>query len=592
MKRVISFILIISVVFLTTVSSVYAENRTGTVPDGGSLPADASSTGAALPDELPADTGLPGNPSHSGKRNAAGEPDGGRRLENIDFFTDGLYETVNISAPGFTDYYITELADPARIVIDLVDLDVPEGQGIIRTDGAYVKRIRYAQFTERIARVVLDVNEGYDFSIVRTDTGLTAYVREHPAPEELRKDGVIPLGPEYGISASGHGMDETVTIALGGYDGYSISRRTDPERLVVTIPEAYVSSGAKRFDYGGERISSLEYAAAGRSGAEITISLNAQFRYRAELSDGKLVISFSWPTYKNIIYHNSGDRIYFLIKNAALTKGTKDLKPLYTASADESGRVWTVTFPSQNADLGEGVLDINDEYLESFEVKNNGDGTTSLIFTGRRGNSYLVYTRDSGDTAITVVRPARKDQRIVVIDAGHGGTATGARYGDLYEKDLNLDIARRLESLLKSKGVQTYMIRSDDSNVDNYERAYIANMLGASLYLSIHNNAAGKSSVKGTMTLCYPSTKSGFTGRQFAQIIQERMVAALKTTDLKVRLRPDLIVLRETYMPAALAEVAFMTNRQDRENLRNGSFRQTAAEALCGSVMEALEKIA
>ncbi|HOQ08045.1 MAG TPA: N-acetylmuramoyl-L-alanine amidase, partial [Clostridiales bacterium] len=296
--------------------------------------------------------------------------------------------------------------------------------------------------------------------------------------------------------------------------------------------------------------------------------------------------------YKNIIYHNSGDRIYFLIKNAALTKGTKDLKPLYTASADESGRVWTVTFPSQNADLGEGVLDINDEYLESFEVKNNGDGTTSLIFTGRRGNSYLVYTRDSGDTAITVVRPARKDQRIVVIDAGHGGTATGARYGDLYEKDLNLDIARRLESLLKSKGVQTYMIRSDDSNVDNYERAYIANMLGASLYLSIHNNAAGKSSVKGTMTLCYPSTKSGFTGRQFAQIIQERMVAALKTTDLKVRLRPDLIVLRETYMPAALAEVAFMTNRQDRENLRNGSFRQTAAEALCGSVMEALEKIA
>ncbi|HOQ08046.1 MAG TPA: AMIN domain-containing protein, partial [Clostridiales bacterium] len=166
MKRVISFILIISVVFLTTVSSVYAENRTGTVPDGGSLPADASSTGAALPDELPADTGLPGNPSHSGKRNAAGEPDGGRRLENIDFFTDGLYETVNISAPGFTDYYITELADPARIVIDLVDLDVPEGQGIIRTDGAYVKRIRYAQFTERIARVVLDVNEGYDFSIV------------------------------------------------------------------------------------------------------------------------------------------------------------------------------------------------------------------------------------------------------------------------------------------------------------------------------------------------------------------------------------------------------------------------------------------
>jgi len=70
------------------------------------------------------------------------------------------------------------------------------------------------------------------------------------------------------------------------------------------------------------------------------------------------------------------------------------------------------------------------------------------------------------------------------------------------------------------------------------------------------------------------------------------MVAALKTNDLNVRLRPDLIVLRETNMPAALAEVAFMTNKQDRENLRSESFRQTAAGALCGSVMEALDRLA
>ena len=189
--------------------------------------------------------------------------------------------------------------------------------------------------------------------------------------------------------------------------------------------------------------------------------------------------------------------MYFLIKKATLTNGTKHLKPLYTDSFDESGRVCTVTFPTQNADINEGVLDINDEYLKSFEVKRNDDGTTSLIFTGRLKNSYLVYTRDSGDTAITVIRPATGRQRPVVIDPGHGGTAPGAVYGDLYEKDLNLDIARRLEALLKEKGIKTYMIRTDDSNVDNYERAYIANMLGAELYLSIHNNATNSKECEG-----------------------------------------------------------------------------------------------
>ena len=66
----------------------------------------------------------------------------------------------------------------------------------------------------------------------------------------------------------------------------------------------------------------------------------------------------------------------------------------------------------------------------------------------------------------------------------------------------------------------------------------------------------------------------------------------MKTADKNVRLRPDLIVLRETYMPAALAEVAFMTNKEDRENLRRESFRQSAARALCSSVMEALERVA
>ena len=294
---------------------------------------------------------------------------------------------------------------------------------------------------------------------------------------------------------------------------------------------------------------------------------------------------------KNITYDNKGDRVYFLIKKAALTSGTKNLKPLYTDSLDETGRIYTVTFPARNADIGEGVLEINDDHMQSVEARKNGDGTTSLIFTGQSENSYLIYTRDSGDTAVTVIRPAADGQRPVVIDAGHGGTAKGGYYGNLYEKDLNLDIARRLESLLEKSGVKTYMMRSDDTNVDNYERAYIANMLGAKLFISIHNNSASSKSINGTMTLCYPSTKKGFTGRDLAQIIQQELLAALKTDNRKVRYRPDLIVLRETNMPAALAEIGFMTNKKDRDNLLKESFRQSAAQALCRSVIKALDKM-
>jgi N-acetylmuramoyl-L-alanine amidase len=179
----------------------------------------------------------------------------------------------------------------------------------------------------------------------------------------------------------------------------------------------------------------------------------------------------------------------------------------------------------------------------------------------------------------------------VVLDAGHGGTYTGTAYGKLIEKNLNLDIARRTESLLREKGAEVYMLRSDDSNVDNYERVYIANALRASLYLSIHINGAPSKKVDGTMTLYCPTSRAGFTGKDFAGIVQKEMLSVLKTTDRGLRSRPDLIVLRETNMPAALAEVAFLTNAADRNKLSAEAFRQKAAQSLCDSVLKALKAI-
>jgi len=78
----------------------------------------------------------------------------------------------------------------------------------------------------------------------------------------------------------------------------------------------------------------------------------------------------------------------------------------------------------------------------------------------------------------------------VVIDAGHGGKDPGAigRSG-LYEKDVTLDIARRLNTLLRSSGLETVMVRSTDKFVSLEDRVKIANQPGNSLFISIHANA-------------------------------------------------------------------------------------------------------
>ncbi len=431
--------------------------------------------------------------------------------------------------------------------------------------------------------------------------GLTVYAQNStPAVNEVGMLGEISYNEEAEY--------EKISITATEFSDYEAMELTDPLRIVIDLKNIKTPKRVSMMQAGGRYVKRVRYAQFNGDNARVLLDMRAGYDYSVEETDnGLTVLVYESKTpgrqdkdtpkpgngysLKNITYNNNDDRVYFEIKKANLTNGTKNLKPLYTASLDKSGTVYTVTFPSKNADLEEGFLDIDDEYLKSFEVRKNWNGTTSMIFRGQSRNKYLIYTRDSGNTAITVAKASDVDRKLVLIDAGHGGTATGAYFGKLYEKDLNLDIAKRLDALLEGKGIDTYMIRSDDSNVDNYERAYIANMLGAELFISIHNNAAGSKDIKGIMTLFYPSTKKGFTGRELAKIIQQDLLVTLNNKDLNVRSRPDLIVLRETYMPAAIAEIAFVSNSTDRANLQKESYRQKAAQSLYSSVVKALNKI-
>ncbi len=513
-------------------------------------------------------------------------------LKQVQYSEDKDYEVIALTIDGFRGYNCFELTDPLRIVIDLNSTVISGKQKTMQVGGRLVERVRYAQFTVTTSRVVLDMKEGYDYSIETTDKGLNVYVTKKQPQEELDAQKAIMFSNELGIRFIEDESSEGISLTLGRYDGYNVSRLTDPQRLTLSIPNADVYSSDKYFNTEGSRINSVSYKRIGKSGASITLELNDQYQYRFEEVEGRLLMTVDKPSFKNIMYHNCNDRVYFTLENTTLTQGDKDLEKLYQAQYDKTSREYTVTFPIEQADLGEGILNINDSYLRSFEVRTDSKaGTTSLIFRGKSKISYLAYTRSSGITAITLIKPATNSKKLVVIDPGHGGTAIGTAYGELTEKELNLDIAKHLNTLLREKGIATYMMRSEDCNVDNYERAYIANMLNAKLFLSIHINGVNNKKTDGTMTLYCPSEKSGFTGKEFSDIIQKNLLSALEATDRGLRSRPDLIVLRETVMPAAIAEIAFITNSSDRAKLQEETFRQSAAQALCDSVVQARSKV-
>lgn len=517
-------------------------------------------------------------------------------------------EQVSILVDNYSEYKTFRLPSPERIVIDFTGIRAPIVQQIIKVNSKLIKNIRYAQFMEGIARVVIDTEAYLDFTVEEREKGviicLSSKNNKNPRSDsDLLNRGAADRNDKFtqedmSINYFGKGSIDEVHIKAGKYNNYEVFTLADPQRLVVDLNINGISGfddDEYSLEVGRGLVRSIRYARFNKNTIRVVVDVSSTVRYKVEEEKDKLVLKINNPNFKNILYHNNGDRVYFTLAGAKLTEGGETLKRLYTGKYDDSGKKYTLTFPSRLANLDSGVILINDDLLDSVEIiKSSQSPDTSIIFNAKDKYHYEVFTRTgTNDTAITILKPASKSDKLVVIDPGHGGYDPGAVYKSLYEKDLNLDIALRLNELLKEKNINTYMMREDDSFVALYERAYIANSLNASLFLSIHNNATTDTAYGGTMTLCYPanSNTKGFTGQAFAQIVQENLIRTLGTKDRKVINRPKLVVLKATKMPAALAEIAFITNDADRNNLQNAAFRQKATQALCDAIIQSLEEI-
>jgi N-acetylmuramoyl-L-alanine amidase len=210
--------------------------------------------------------------------------------------------------------------------------------------------------------------------------------------------------------------------------------------------------------------------------------------------------------------------------------------------------------------------------------------------------------------------------RKVVIDAGHGGKDPGAvgRSG-LREKDVNLDIARKLGELLKAQGVQVVFTRSNDRFIPLPVRAQIANSAQADVFISIHSNANRTRSLNGfeiyyirpqiddarramntarsvappvggaSLASRSPAVKAilwdlAYTfdrGESFemARAICRSMGGKTDARIIGVK-GANFEVLRGARMPAVLIETGFLSNAQEERMLKSASYRQKVAEAV------------
>lgn len=205
---------------------------------------------------------------------------------------------------------------------------------------------------------------------------------------------------------------------------------------------------------------------------------------------------------------------------------------------------------------------------------------TRIVVVLRRKTAYGVApANDIGSVVAVEIAEVPVRGHVVALDAGHGGRDPGAiGPTGLMEKDVVLDIAHRVRELLVRAGVRVVMTRETDVFVELPDRPRLARQQGATVFVSIHANASVRPTASGSETY-YLSPQS----LALAQLIQEELGRIPNLPNRGV-FTANFLVLRDTEVPAALVEVAYLSNPNEEARLRQQAFRQRLAEAITRGV--------
>jgi N-acetylmuramoyl-L-alanine amidase len=185
------------------------------------------------------------------------------------------------------------------------------------------------------------------------------------------------------------------------------------------------------------------------------------------------------------------------------------------------------------------------------------------------------------DPSVPSEKPPRPLRGLIVIDAGHGGKDPGAvSCLGYHEKEVNLAVAKYLDSMLGQRGFDTVMTRRSDVFVSLGERAALANRHAADLFVSVHADSVDSSSPNGFSV--YTARVSSSRSIQVAQsIIQDLSQTGISSRGLR---KANYQVLIKTQCPSVLIELGYLSNPWEAQRLRESSTQYRLAQAIAKGI--------
>ena len=510
--------------------------------------------------------------------------------------------TIKTSGKIWQYKYATVLG--TKVAVDIYGGTLAVSSTNIPVNDSPVEKIRVAQYAVepyKIVRVVFDLTEtAGDYSVIKSadGTSLTVNFGSKASEQPQEPDTPITGGEDEEIveetlnsineiEFEKDGDRENIVIRGEENIGYSIFTMQSPYRVIVDMDKSVNDVTSLPDCDDSEYIDNIRVSQFTDDSVRAVIEVEDGVEYSSSVGAGYVEISFTKPEHvitQSLV--NDGKTIRFTkadgLNVSDITKTydpisgntTVDLRGNYGSVYENR----TLSYSSDNEEMA---------YISSARFSSSGS-TTTITITPSLIAEYDIY--ESGDYIyIDMVDPKTVYDAVVLLDAGHGGDQPGAIVNGMDEKDINLDIAKRVYDLFEGSNIKVYVTRLSDKTVDNYKRAYMANY-GADMFVSIHcNSISGNVEIYGTETLYAPHSgegNGGLTSYTLADTIQRYVTSIVGTYDRGVKDRSDLIVLKRTTVPAALLETGFLTDSDDMSILSSANGRQQYASAIYQAINE------
>jgi len=507
---------------------------------------------------------------------------------------------LNVAPGEEVKYEAARVENPDRIFFDLGHARLaPElaGKSFNVTDDGFLTRVRAAQFSGEVTRVVLDVHHVAEYSAFLLPNPYRLIIDIHGGSEAKPTSEAIAaeLAPGRGSGSKAEGP------------GFRAQGSEGAEQPVATVPPVSARRGAVE-------VSSLPPMPVTDGSASFGLPARSTDR----VGDGKTVAP---PR----VVISSKPTVARPVPNTVM-KSTADTNTEVAAVSQQPGMVEATRKPTS----------------KPIAETNGDDGASGVRYVprSRRSTSHL-----SDDT--TVAKMGHPDSLVkgepaqapaptadgetslmralglkigrIVIDAGHGGHDSGTLgAGGIEEKDVVLDVALRLGKLLHDRlGAEVVYTRDDDTFVPLETRTAIANKAQADLFISVHANSSQDPTVKGVEVyyLNFTSDPEAMTvasrenavstesvhelsdlvkkialkdkideSKELAADVDASLYAGLRKGNPELRNRgvkkAPFVVLIGANMPSILAEISFVTNPDTAERLETPAYRERVAESL------------